>query len=249
MSTKQQRLVTLQGTSNFRDLGGYLGHAERPVRWGRVYRSDHLGQLTAADVAQLRARRVDVAIDFRGVQESAAAAYQLDGVKLVHLSIEPTVVQRMQELVNAGQFLDEETVTALMEELYRNIVRRQTSRLRSFFDQLLAAQQPLVFHCTAGKDRTGVAAALLLSALGVSRADVMQDFLLTNEFYRPAHSAFAHGTEGAGRALWGVRPQYLTAVWQLMDEEFGGTQAYLRHSLALSDSDIAALRDRFLEPA
>jgi protein-tyrosine phosphatase len=249
MSNSKDRLVALQGASNFRDLGGYLGHAARPVRWGRLYRSDHLAQLTPADVAEIRARQVQAAIDFRGVQESAAATYQLEGVTLVKLSIEPTVVQRMQGVVSAGQLLDEATAVGLMEDLYRNIVRQQMARLRSFFDQLLAAERPLVFHCTAGKDRTGVAAALLLSALGVSRADVMQDFLLTNEFYRPAHTAKQHGTEGAARALWGVRPQYLAAAWELIDDELGGAQAYLRDSLALSEAKLAALRARFLEPA
>jgi protein-tyrosine phosphatase len=248
MSTVQNRLVALQGASNFRDLGGYRGHDERPVRWRRLYRSDHLAGLTESDVAEIRQRQIVSALDFRGVQESAAVPYDVAGLKRVPLSIEPTVAQRMSELVSQGRFLDEAITVGLMEDLYRGIVRSQVRQLQQFFHHLLTTEHPVVFHCTAGKDRTGVAAALLLSALGVARDDVMQDFLITNEVYRPPRAMMQHGSEQAWQALWSVRPQYLQAAWDVIDQEHRGTQAYLRDPLGLGDEQLAALAQRYLEP-
>ena len=252
MDNHPERLVQLQGASNFRDLGGYPGHQGRAVRWRRLYRSDHLGLLTAADEAELRRRGVTQALDFRGGQESAAASYTLAGLQRHALHIEPTVVQRMHDITSAGQRLDAATAAALMEELYCGIVQKQRAQLAAFFGHLLAygsaTESALVFHCTAGKDRTGVAAALLLSALGVSRELVMQDFLLTNRFFRRPPVPNDTLPADVRQVLWGVRPQYLLAAMQVIDDEHGGVLAYLSNALALSPAMLDELSRRYLEP-
>ena len=109
------------------------------------------------------------AFDFRGQAERAAVAYQLPGVTQHSLAIEPTVVQRMQDLMAAGQRLTPARAAELMTDLYRALVNDQSHRFAELFDHLLQADAPVVFHCTAGKDRTGFAAALVLLALGVPR--------------------------------------------------------------------------------
>jgi protein-tyrosine phosphatase len=249
MGEHEQRLVALEGASNFRDLGGYRSANGKTVRWGRLYRSDHLGALTPGDVRVLRQRQVSVALDFRGVHESAAASYEHQGLQRVALSIEPTVATRMRDLVAEGRFLDEAVTVELMEDLYRGIVRTQASRLSAFFRHLLQAEQALVFHCTAGKDRTGIAAALFLESLGVSRQEVMQDFLLTNAVYRAPQMTLEHGSAEAARALWSVKPQYLEAAWAVLDTEFGGVQRYIRDVLRLEGADVQALENGYLSAA
>ena len=92
----------LQGASNFRDLGGYATQTGERVKRGRVFRSDHLAGLTADDVQQLRQWGVTHSLDFRGVAECAATPYAIDGVQRVALTIEPTVIARLQALVAQG---------------------------------------------------------------------------------------------------------------------------------------------------
>jgi protein-tyrosine phosphatase len=216
-----------------------------------LYRSDHLGQLTASDETQLRQRGITRALDFRGVQESAAAAYQWPGITRHALNIEPTVAQRMQDITALGRTLDETTTVGLMEDLYRNVVRLHSAHMAAFFGHVLASDDALVFHCTAGKDRTGIAAALLLSALGVSDEQVMQDFLLSNRVFRPPPPpALADAIPPAARqALWSVRPSYLRAALLVINSEHGGMAGYLREGLGLTQPMLDELGRRVLQPA
>lgn len=248
MTSHPHRLVALQGASNFRDLGGYPGHQGRPVRWRRLYRSDHLGHLTASDHAELRQRGVAKALDFRGEHESAATAYTVPGLQRHALGIEPTVVQRMHAITEGGQALDAATAALLMEDLYRGIVRQQTAQLSAFFGHVLGSDEALVFHCTAGKDRTGVAAALLLRALGVAPQVVMQDYLLTNQVFKAPPVVNDQLPAEVRQVLWRVRPQYLQAALQVMDDDYGGVPNYLSQALALGPCELDALARRCLEP-
>lgn len=240
------RVIALEGASNFRDLGGYRGHGGRPLRWRRLFRSDHLGGLTAADCGVLAQFGVAAALDFRGVHESAAAPYRVPGVVQRGLPIEPTVAQRMQEVSDSGRELSGAVVEGLMRDLYRGLVRRHAGRFTQFFAEVLQAEAPLVFHCTAGKDRTGVAAALLLLALGVSRVDVMEDYLLTNTCYKPPWAPRADVSPEVQQALWGVLPGYLEAALTVVDEEHGGPVRYLAQQVGLGPAQLEALSARYL---
>ena len=239
--------MALQGASNFRDLGGYPGHGGRPLRWGRLYRSDHLAGLDASDRDELAARGLARTLDFRGHAERAAAPYQLPGVTQHVLSIEPTVVQQMREVVGAGRRLTADVVAELMCDLYRGLVQDQAERFSEFFDHLLHDDSPLVFHCTAGKDRTGFAAALLLLALGVPRDLVMADYLLTNEVYRPPPLPASDTPPEALAVLWSVQPSFLEAALRAIDLDHGGVERYLSQRLGLGDAARAVLVRRFLQ--
>ncbi|MBK7262025.1 MAG: tyrosine-protein phosphatase [Rubrivivax sp.] len=244
------RSLRLSGASNFRDLGGYPGRNGRSLCWRRLFRSDHLAALTAGDQTRLAELGVARAFDFRGTHERAAAPYQLPGLVQHALPIEPTVVQQMQALIDSGGPLSAAVVQALMQDLYRRLVSDEAQRFAELFEQLLATEAPLVFHCTAGKDRTGVAAALILLALGVPRPLVMQDFLLSNQYYRrpqgPAPSALP---ADALAVLSGVQAGFLNASLQLIDDECGGVDAYLSQHLRLSPAALDALAARYLQPA
>ena len=245
-----QRVVALQGASNFRDLGGYRGHGGRPVRWQRLYRSDHLGQLTADDQRLLQQLGVARAYDFRGAQERAAEPYALDGLEQHALSIEPSVAQRMDELERSGLPLTPDHMAMLMTELYERLVEEHAPRYAEFFARLLGdeGRAPLVFHCTAGKDRTGIAAALLLRALGVSADDVEQDFLLSNALYRrPPYTPTRAISDDALQVLWSVRAAFLHHALQVIEQRHGGIERYFVQRLGLDAPARARLAQRFLE--
>lgn len=241
------RVVALDGATNFRDLGGYEGHGGRPLRWRRLFRSDHLGGLTAADREVLAQLGLGSSLDFRGADERATATYEVPGVRQHALSIEPTVAQRMNDITAAGRELTVSDVEGLMRDLYRALVQRHAARFAQFFAHLLQAEAPVVFHCTAGKDRTGVAAALLLSALGVPRDIVMQDYLLTNEVFRPPWVPRADIAPEVLQALWGVQAGYLEAAFEVIDREHGGAERYLRQRVGLGEAELTALARRYLQ--
>ncbi|RZS31528.1 protein-tyrosine phosphatase [Corticibacter populi] len=245
----ERRAVALQGASNFRDLGGYPARDGRQVRLCTLYRSDHLSGLTAADWQVLKTLGVRDAIDFRGERESRANAYEMAGVTRWHLPIEPQVVQEIHALQTAGRQLDEAATHALMEQTYAAFVRDNTDQYRRFFELLLEAPGPLVFHCTAGKDRTGFAAALLLEVLGVAQPAIMHDYLLTNALYlRPALSGLVL-PEGVLNVLWRVAPTFLEAAYGEIDRHFGGMPAFLEDGLGLRAQEQEALQARYLSQA
>ncbi len=247
MPQHPDRVFPLQGVTNFRDLGGYAAEGGRPVRWRRLFRSDHFGALTEADRAQLAQLGITRVFDFRGVAERAATPYDWPGVVQHHLAIEPTVVQRMQDLTAAGGTLTAPLVTDLMADLYRALVQEQSHRFAELFDHLLQAEAPVAFHCTAGKDRTGVAAALILLALGVPRPTVQQDYLLTNQHYRHPPLPHSETPPEVLQVLWRVQDAFLDAALHTIDSQPGGLPAYLQR-LGLGPAALAALRERYLQP-
>jgi protein-tyrosine phosphatase len=247
MPQHPDRAWRLQGATNFRDLGGYPGHDGRPLRWRLLFRSDHLGALTKADHARLAPLGLVKSFDFRGLAESAAMPSVLPGVTPHLLAIEPTVVQRMQAMVAAGRQLNTATVVNLMEELYRSLVNDQSHRFAEFFDHLLQADAPVVFHCTAGKDRTGFAAALILLALGVPRDLVLQDYLLTNTLYLHPPMPPSDTPAEALAVLWRVQVGFMDAALQAVDTDHGGLDRYLSRRLGLSAAARTALAARYLQ--
>jgi protein-tyrosine phosphatase len=248
MPNHPQRVWPLQGATNFRDLGGYPGHEGRPVRWQRLFRSDHLGGLTEADKAVLAGLGLARAFDFRGQAERAALTYELTGVTQHSLAIEPTVVQRLHDLAASGQGLTPARAAELMTDLYRALVNDQAHRFAELFDHLLTADAPLVFHCTAGKDRTGFAAALVLLALGVPRDVVLQDYLLTNRVFKQPPAAQGALSAEVLAVLWRVQPGFLGAALDVVDSDHGGVERYLGERLRLGPSALRSLAERYLQP-
>lgn len=247
METKNHRVWPLQGATNFRDLGGYPTQDGRQVRWRRLFRSDQLGALSAEDLKALAPLGIERALDFRGQHERSAALYALPGIAQHSLAIEPTVVQRLQEVAGSGAALTATVAASLMEELYRSLAAERHHRFAEFFQHVLDCDGPLVFHCTAGKDRTGFAAALFLLALGVSRDLVMQDYMLTNLVYKHPPMPTTGLAPEALQVMWGVQASFLQAALQLVDAEEGGLDGYLARKLGLSQASIAKLAQRYLE--
>ena len=243
--------MILAGAPNFRDLAGqpaYRGLHGRRLRQGRVYRSDHLGQLQPADLQRLQETLgVGVrVVDLRGVQERASAPCAIPGARVLSVPIEPTIVQKLTDLLAAGHELTTGETVALMQDTYRGFVRGNTLRFAELFSHVLEGDpSPIVFHCTAGKDRTGFAAALLLRALGVPHDVVLEDYLLTNERLQ----ARAHTTAvppQVAHVLHQVQPEFLDAAFDAVAQDHGDLETYFRAGLGLGDAEQTRLRELLL---
>jgi protein-tyrosine phosphatase len=223
-------------SSNFRQVGG----PQSALR--NLYRSDHLGALDDADAAQIRALGITRVLDFRGVQERSVAVCRLAGVTVHSLPIEPTIVQKLAGLLAGGHRLTAADVATHMQDTYRGFVRHNTPRFAEFFRHLLASGEPTVFHCTAGKDRTGFAAALLLKAVDAPDDEVMQDYLLTNDRLQlPVVSRMGLPHE-AMQVLWRVQPEFLRAALDEVEARYGSLEGYFRQGLQLGATERARLR-------
>jgi len=246
MSESPARHLDLEGASNFRDLGGYRTGDGRLVRWRQIFRSNHLGHLTAADSGIVRAMGLRSAFDFRGREERMAASCGLQEITVYPLPIEPTVVAALRARLAAGS-LSSADAREIMRDSYRSYVRLNTHSFRALFAHLLEDRAPLVIHCTAGKDRTGFACALVLHALGVPDDVIAEDYLLTNRFYR-LDPAFGTDLPGDVRdAIGSVEASYLAAAFEAIHTDFGGLEDYLKDGLGLGESERTTLKIRYLQ--
>jgi protein-tyrosine phosphatase len=247
MSDSPARHLNLAGASNFRDLGGYPARDGRAVRWGQIFRSNHLGHLTEADIEILRPLRLKNAFDFRGTEERVGAMCGLAEIAVHSLPIEPTVVASLRARLADGVPLSSADAVDVMRESYRNYVRYNTPSFRALFAYLLGDRAPLVIHCTAGKDRTGFACALILHALGVPDDLIAQDYLLTNRFYRRDPSASSDLPEDVRQVLASVESSFLAAGYDAISADYGDLDNYLSDGLGLGPQERARLEARYLE--
>jgi len=246
MSDSPARHLNLEGASNFRDLGGYRTSDGRVVRWRQIFRSNHLGHLTAADTDIVRAVGLRSAFDLRGREERTAPACGLEDITVHPLPIEPTVVAALRARLAAGS-LSSSDAREIMRESYRSYVRLNTHSFRALFGYLLQDHAPLVIHCTAGKDRTGFACALVLHALGVPDGVIAEDYLLTNRLYRRDPASGTDLPEDVREAIGSVETSYLAAAFQAIHADYGGLDFYLKDGLGLGESERANLKDRYLQ--
>ena len=246
MSDFPARHLELEGASNFRDLGGYPARSGRMVRWRQIFRSNHLGHLTEADIEVVRGLGVRSAFDFRGLEERAAAVCAVKEIAVHSLPIEPSVVAALRARLAAGS-LSAADALEIMRESYRNYVRLNTHSFRALFGHLLAERAPLVIHCTAGKDRTGFACALVLHALGVAENVIAEDYLLTNRFYRRDPSSSTDLPEDVRQAIGSVQASFLTAGFEAVQADYGDLENYLREGLGLGPQERTELEARYLQ--
>jgi protein-tyrosine phosphatase len=247
MSDDPARHLNLAGASNFRDLGGYPARDGRAVRWRQIFRSNHLGHLTEADIELLRPLGLKSAFDFRGTEERAAAMCGIEEIAVHSLPIEPTVVAALRARRANGVPLSSADAFDVMRDSYRSYVRHNTASFRALFAHLLEDRAPLVIHCTAGKDRTGFACALILHVLGVPDDLIAEDYLLTNRFYRRDPSANSDLPDEVRQVLGSVEASFLTAAYDAISADYSDLENYLGDGLGLGARQRAALEARYLE--
>jgi protein-tyrosine phosphatase len=246
MPDSPARHFSLAGASNFRDLGGYPAKDGRTVRWRRIFRSNHLGHVNGADIEVLRGLGLKTAFDFRGTEERATAICSLPEIVVHSLPIEPTVVATLRARA-ARAPLTAADALEVMRDSYRNYVRHNTPNFRALFVHMLEDRAPLVIHCTAGKDRTGLACALILHALGVPDHLIAEDYLLTNRFYRRDPSASPDLPDDVSQTLGSVQESFLAAAFDAISAGYGNLENYLGNALGLGARQRARLEARYLQ--
>jgi protein-tyrosine phosphatase len=244
----RNRHLNLAGASNFRDLGGYSGKGGRQTRWRQLFRSNHLGYLTDPDIVVLRDLGLKSAFDLRGAEERLPTLCKHDGIAVHSLPIEPVTMVVLRGMLAEGKPLREAETVEVMRESYRNYVRQNTATYKTLFAHLLGDSAPLVIHCTAGKDRTGFAAALILKALGVADDVIVEDYLLTNRFYKRADGVSSELPEEARAVLGRVEASFLQASLDTVRADYGDLEAYFEAGLGLGARERAELDRRYLEP-
>jgi protein-tyrosine phosphatase len=240
------RHLNLEGATNFRDVGGYPASDGRTVRWRKIFRSNHLGHLTDADIGTVRKLGVKTAFDFRGSEERTAAVCKVEEIDVHSLPIEPTVVAALRARLQA-RALSSADALDIMRESYRGYVRLNTHSFRELFAQILKDTAPLVIHCTAGKDRTGFACALVLHALGVAEDVIAEDYLLTNRFYRRDPASGTDLPEDVRQAIGSVEASFLAAGFEAVQGDYGDLENYLKEGLGLGPQERTELKARYLQ--
>jgi len=242
-------VVPLEGGSNFRDLGGHRTADGATVRRGSVFRSAHLGGLTETDRTALGRLGVKTIVDLRGVSEAAETPHLIEGLacKVVGAHIEPQLGEKLRGAVESGAatpFL----VMQFLTDHYRDYPRRCAPGFRTLFTTLSdGTHRPLVFHCTAGKDRTGFASALLLSLLGVPWDDVMEDYLRTNELWTGHIGRYPELDIDTRAAIIEARRPYLEAAFDVVRTDYGSAEAFAEKALGLDAKARERLRADLLE--
>ena len=232
-------VLKLQGGSNFRDLGGYATEDGRTVRRGAVFRSAHLGGLTDEDRRALSGVGVRTIVDLRGVAEAAETPHLIEGLacRVVGAHIEPGVGEKIRGAVADGT-ANPHLMMQFLTDHYRDYPRRCAPGFRTLFATLSDGEhRPLVFHCTAGKDRTGFASALLLTLLGVPWETVMDDYLRTNELWTGHIGRYPELDIDTRAAIVEARTPYLEAAFDVVRGDFGSPEAFAEKALGL---DVAA---------
>lgn len=255
--------LPFEKTENFRQLGGYTGADGRQVKCGQIYRSGALADAvrTPHDKALLESLGLRSIFDFRSSQErSFLPDPALPGAR--QFDISAMVSSDGQEVnFDIASFF---TMTAdQLNQVFQQVhlsyaaLPFENEAYKEMFRQLLAGNTPLLFHCSAGKDRTGVAAALILLALGVSRQDVMEDYLLTNTCRAATRAelgekfAAAMGNTPARDAVvnlfTGVQRESLELALDAIDQRYPSFEAYLQDQYGIGAAGLEKLRQMYLE--
>lgn len=251
-----QRIVPMTGGHNFRDIGGYPTKDGRHTAWGLVYRSGTMAALDDGDRALIEKLGLRMICDFRSSRERERQPsllpepadfeiwshdYEASAADLVDTLSRP-------DATAAG-------ARAQMIELYRHIAYEQTTGYRALFERLASGTLPILFHCAAGKDRTGVAAALLLDMLGVPREEVIADYALTDHFFERGcelvrTDPWVQKLGEVDQAIWApvmrADPAYLATLFETIEGRHGSAEGFIRDELGLDDAAIAAIRNRLL---
>ncbi len=266
-----ERQLPLEGLDNFRDLGGYTTADGHTVRWNRLYRSNDLSGLTSGDIEYLTSIGIKLICDFRSERERIAApdreflpagAPQVqpgyDPPQWLNLTVEQTGLdpQGVREQIQSGT-LSALAVRRVMRQAYRSFVTDYADQWAELFHKIAGADNlPTVVHCTAGKDRTGFASALILLALGVPEQTVFEDYMLTNQYRRnfyafvlrwvSLYSLFRTNPDDL-IPLLEARPEYLRESLDAIHEGYGSVEHYLEAALDVTPAMMLEIRENLLQ--
>ena len=253
----EPRHILLEGSLNLRDLGGYESRDGRRIRMGCIFRSDELHALTDADLETVGGLGIRVLFDLRNAEERTARPNRLPHPIEVLERVSPatgTDVRTTEEQIARGEL--PEADDEFFATVYIGLLDRLAPELRTIVERAVdAPARPLLFHCAAGKDRTGLAAAVLLGLLGVPDPVILDDFELTSRYFTPrrldmlATAMDEHGVavDRLRPLLEARRPVLATALRHIQDQ-WGGFEGYAIEHLRVDATVIDHLRDALLLP-
>jgi protein-tyrosine phosphatase len=255
----------LESVPNLRDLGGYTTQDGQTVRRGLVYRADQLNPVSDADLDTIAALGVKTDFDLRRAEEAEDVPDVLPpGVTRVSLDVladgtfaDPAKFNKlMSDPATAAAAFSHGRSTSVILTVYRQFIELPSAK-QAYRDLFAAIANdgclPALFHCASGKDRTGWAAAALLTLLGVSRKDVMEDYLRSNDYVLPRYAKTIEAFVAAGgdrellAPLLEVRAEYLELAFAEMERQYGSIERYFGEALGIDEATQAALRQRLLE--
>jgi protein-tyrosine phosphatase len=247
----------ISGAGNFRSLGGLLTRDGRRIRGHYLMRSDRLGRLTAEDWQQLAGAGLATICDLRTTEECQQNHNSVP-VELRVLELACQVRNELRGDHSLLHIIEQDPTDAggerMMIEIYRRLPVQMAQGMRRITDRLLAGGAPLLIHCTAGKDRTGFAVAMILHALGVPADEIERDYMVSRAWtHAPVHRAALARSLGATipaaaldaviDPLLDVRPVYMETARRAITDEFGSIDRYLDAALGLDSAKVERLRE------
>ncbi|MEL6250589.1 MAG: tyrosine-protein phosphatase [Bacteroidota bacterium] len=248
-----ERHIDTKVTPNIRDLGGLFTEDGYQVAWGRIFRSGKLSEVEEADHKLLSSLGMTSIVDFRSpeeVEEDPDKWPELDKINHIALPIGVGDNDGWREKLKEDDF----DPKAFMQEANRGFVREQQAVYTHLFALLQdPSNYPLLYHCSAGKDRAGFASAMILSALGVDRNTIIEEYSLSS-YYLHDHgekmlaqaARFMGIDEEKLRPMMGVEPSYIGAAFEVIDNEYGGVDEYLCKELKVCEAEREKLRQIML---
>ena len=237
--------IPLASASNLRDIGGWPTQDGRTVRTGQVFRAPALSNLTPEDQARIAALNLRTVCDLRGVKEAAANPVTLPGATRMALPIEPSVGAGLRDILRTGQasgHMAPDDMLALLADAYRAYALQSIAQYRSLFAAIATpGGTPLLLHCSAGKDRTGFGAALLLHALGVAWDHVLEDYLATNTLWRREIASHFDLPPEVKDVLLSAHAPLLVAAFDAIRAQYGSVETYLKEAIGV---DVESLRNQ-----
>ena len=244
IKNEQTRVLPMEGGFNFRDMGGYKTITGKYVKWGKVFRSDKMSNLTQPDLDYLNNIPILTVVDFRSEEEIAESPDKKPAsvVNSYELTINPgshSSISDVLELINQNG-------EDFMNEVYRSLVSDPAiiTRYKTLFSLFQDEEKlPLLFHCTAGKDRTGMGAALFLASLGVDENIIFEDYMISNNQLEDKYIRLMDSMPQL-KALMEVRYQYLQAGFDKIKKDHGSIENYLQNVLEVN---MNLMKEMYLE--
>ena len=245
------RLLKLEGSSNFRDLGGYESSNGMKLKKGLIYRSDSLSYLSKGDIKKIQKVGIKTVCDFRSdiEMDEYPSPFNSETVpKLNHLPIKTLGTQDLKELSTRKGVTSQELADELQEH-YVLYVTQHKNTYSKFINTIASGEIPLVFHCFAGKDRTGYGALLFLAIMGVKKEIIIEDYLLTNDFYKgPIISEdWRDSSSKLLKPLFEARVDYINAAFNEIYSKYIKIEDFVVKELDVEAKTIDIMKKRILE--
>ena len=251
--SNHQRLISFDGTMNFRDLGGYQNTDGQTVKWQKIYRSDSLINLSANDLKKFKNLKITVDCDLRSDYEQQMAPDRIDDdIKYVDAHIYPDEGDIDKEVHPMNPIPQGDMLAGIYQHVILNVHSQQMFKRVLAELLVLPTDQALVFHCSAGKDRTGMASAIILSLLGVDDETIIRDYLLTNQLYDFANEHQLPTDNDMGNFVAqmnltkGDGPVMRTFLDTIQDG-WGSITLFAEEQLGITKHEIQLLRKKYLD--